>query len=88
MNQSPIVNQNQLNQCLVFMTLSSGLVRGEVVVVEERFWTLAIVRASLRDSSRCSSYLGLQGGANVLTGRCSGLMTQVEEESSLHLELL
>lgn len=88
MNQSPIVNRNQLNQCLVFMTLSSGWVWGEVVVVEERFWTLAIVRASLRDSSRCNSYLGLQGGANVFIGGCGGLMKQVEEESSLHLELL
>lgn len=83
MNQSPIVNRNQLNQCLVFMTLSSGLVRGE-----ERLWTLAIVRASLRDSSRCNSYLGLQGGANVFIGGCGGLMKQVEEEPSLHLELL
>ena len=88
MNQSPIVNQNQLNQCLVFMTLSSGLVWGEVVVVEERFWTLAIVRASLRDTSRCNSYLGLQGGANVFIGGCGRLMKQVEEGFSLHLELL
>lgn len=57
------------------------LVRGEVVVVEERFWTLAIVRASLGDGPRCSSYLGLPGGANVLPGGC-GLMKQVEEVSS------
>lgn len=73
MNQSPIVNRNQWNPCLVFVTLSSGLVWGEVVVVEER--------ASLRDGPRCSSYLGLPGGANVLPGGC-GLMKQVEEVSS------
>lgn len=82
MNQSPVVNPNQWNQCLVFVTLSSGLVRGEVVVVEERFCTLAIVRASLGDGPRCSGYLGLQGGANVLTGGCGGLTKQVEERSS------
>lgn len=76
MNQSPIVNWNQWSQCLVFVTLSSGLVQGEVAVGEERLWTLAIVRASLRDSSRCSSYLGLQGGANVLTGGCGKLVTR------------
>lgn len=70
------------------MALSSGLVRGEVVVVEERFWILAVVLASLRDSPRCSSYLGLQGGANLLTGGCGGLMKQVEEGSFIHLELL